>query len=170
LLAAGVVVGIAIALDGAVSRAFNGLAGILWFIAAAALVSEARRRAEARELIATTVLYGVVLVVAIRPSDLLWASVGFAAAGAMIALRTSSGPERAALLLPALWLPIHLGVALSKAIYRTIADQPASIRTDPPPTAALVPLAMIVAAYAGGWAVVRFRGRGGANAGARRAT
>jgi hypothetical protein len=160
LLAAGVIVGAAIALDGSVSRGLNGIAGILWIAAAGSLLREASKRREFRGLLTTTVLYCLALVVAIRPSDFLWAAVGFTAAGAAIALRSSGAPERAALLLPALWLPIHLLVAIGKAVYRSLADQPANVRTDPPPTAALVPLVMIVAAYAGGWLVGWYRARG----------
>lgn len=161
LIAAGVVVGIAISLDGAVSRGFNGLAGILWFIAAASLAIENMKRPEAREVLPATILYCLVLVLAVRPSDLLWAAVGFSVAGGLIAFRAGRTPERAALLLPALWLPVHLAVAVVRAVIRAIENEPARVRTDPPPTAAIVPLAMIVAAYAGGWAVARYRTRNG---------
>jgi hypothetical protein len=56
-------------------------------------------------------------------------------------------------------LPEHLGVALVKAIVREIRNQPANVRTDPPPTAALVPLAMIVAAWGAAMLVERYRSR-----------
>jgi hypothetical protein len=166
LLAAGVVVGFAIALDGAVSRAFNGVAGILWFIAAGALLLESSKRREFWELLITTLLYSFALVIAVRPSDVLWAAIGFTVAGAAVAMRSSRAPERAALLLPALWLPVHLVTAIGKAIYRNLANEPAAIRTDPPPTAAIVPLVMIVAAYVGGWLVARHRERSESSASA----
>lgn len=153
LLVAGVVVGAAIALDGPVSRGLNGIAGILWIVAAVTLLVEAKLRDEFRRLVGLSIVVCLVLVLAVRPSDLLWATLGFTVGGAIIALSVKTRPERAALLLPALWLPMHLFVAVVKAVVRAIGDEPARVRTDPPPTAALVPLAMIVAAYVGGWVV-----------------
>jgi hypothetical protein len=159
LIAAGVLVGVAIALDGPVSKAVNGIAGVLWILAAVLLVRNSRQTAGSTRLFAATVVVGLVLVLAVRPSDLAWAAVGFAAGGAAVAVVATSARERAALLLPALWLPLHLLVAVIKAAIRAIRDQPASVRTDPPPTAALVPLAMIVAAYVGGWLVQTYLSR-----------
>jgi uncharacterized membrane protein YccC len=157
LLAAGVLVGVAIALDGPVSRGLNGVAGILWIVAAVSLLSAVKSSASFLRQLGMTVAICLVLVLAVRPSDLLMAVLGFSIGGALIALCVKAEPERAALPLPALWLPIHLVVAVIKAILRAIGDEPARVRTDPPPTAALVPLAMIVAAYLGGWIVSRLR-------------
>jgi hypothetical protein len=60
------------------------------------------------------------------------------------------------LLVPAIYLPVHLFIGIGRAILRD-----GGVRTDPPPTAAIVPLAMLLAAAAAGAlaaAVVR-RGR-----------
>jgi hypothetical protein len=153
LVAAGALVGVAIALEGAVGRAINGVAGLLWVFAAALLFRAIWRCEGWGRLLATILAIDLVLVLAVRPSDLLWAAIGFTVGGALVALVATRERERAALLLAALWLPLHLLVAIVKTVDRAIRDLPATVRTDPPPTAALVPLTMIVAAFAGGWAV-----------------
>ncbi len=150
LVASAVLVGIAIALDGPVSRAINGVAGIGWFLAAALLVRSNMRKPCGWKVIANAVAVGLVLVLAVKPSDFAWAVVGFTIGGAIVAYSATSDRAKAALVLPALWLPIHLLVAVGRAIDRAIRDLPANVRTDPPPTAALVPLAMVVAAFVGG--------------------
>jgi hypothetical protein len=50
-----------------------------------------------------------------------------------------------ALLVPAIYLPVHLLIGIGRAILRH-----GGVRTDPPPTAAIVPLAMLLAAAAAG--------------------
>lgn len=159
LLAAGVLVGIAIALDGPVAKAFNGAAGIAWFISAWLMVRGALRHDRGRNVVAAAVVVGLVLVIAVKPSDLLWAAIGFTIGGVLVGATAKTEPDLAALVLPALWLPLHLLVAVSRAAERALRDIPTSVRTDPPPTAAIVPLAMIVAAYAGGLIVAGFRER-----------
>lgn len=160
LLAAGTLVGVAIVLDGAPSRAVNGVAGILWFICAAVLTGAVLQERRGVLVVAAAVAVAFVLVLQVKPSDLVWAAAGFVAGGAIVAAVARDHVERAALVLPALWLPIHLGVAIGRAIYRAVNDLPATVRADPPPTAALVPLTMVVAAYAGGFLVAELRSRG----------
>ena len=157
LLLAGLVVAIAIASDGAVSRAVNGVAGILW-VASAWVLANALRRDDKfwTKLLGVTAIC-LVLVIFIRPSDLLMALAGFGIAGAIVAATTGSRGFVWATLLPALWLPVHLGTAVVKAVYRAITDQEATIRSDPPPTAAIVPFTMIVAAMFGAWLFQRIR-------------
>jgi hypothetical protein len=150
LLLAGTLVGVAIVLDGTPSRTVNGVAGILWFLAAGLLVRSVLRAPARWIVLGSTVVVAFVLVLAVRPSDLLWAAAGFVAGGALVGLVARADRERAALLLPAVWLPLHLAVAVGRAIDRAMNDLPATVRADPPPTAALVPLTMVVAAYAGG--------------------
>jgi hypothetical protein len=157
LLAAGGIVGIAIASDGALARGINGVAGIAWIAAAAMLVASQRDRGGFWPRLAAVVGVGVVLVLLIKPSNLAWALVGFGVAGAAVALLMPQNGVVWAKILPALWLPEHLGVAVAKAVVREIRDQPANVRTDPPPTAALVPLAMIVAAWGAALLVDRYR-------------
>ncbi len=153
LLLASVLVGVAIVLDGAASRFVNGVAGLTWIACAVLLVREGWSTSGKGRLFGTILLIDLVLVLAVRPSDLLWASLGFLVGGALVALVATGNRERMALLLPALWLPLHLSVAVVRAVDRAIRDLPANVRTEPPPTAALVPLTMVVAAYAGGWLV-----------------
>ena len=157
LLLAGLVVAIAIASDGAVSRAVNGVAGILW-VASAWVLANALRRDDKfwTKLLGVTAIC-LVLVIFIRPSDLLMALAGFGIAGAIVAAASGSRGFVWATLLPALWLPVHLGTAVVKAVYRAITDQEATIRSDPPPTAAIVPFTMIVAAMFGAWLFQRIR-------------
>ena len=153
LIVAAVVVGIAIALDGAIARGINGVAGILWFLAAGLSIRYTLKQPGGWTTFGVTIVVSFVLVLLVKPSDLLWAAIGFTIGGALIALVAKGEHERAALLLPAIWLPTHLLVAIGRVAVRAIRDEPARVRTDPPPTAALVPLAMVIAALIGGMIV-----------------
>lgn len=159
LLAAGAIVGVAIAADGAVARGFNGVAGIAWIAAAVMLVRSQKGRVAFAPRLAAVIGVGVVLVLLVKPSNLAWALVGFGIAGAAIAFAVPNNGIVWAKILPALWLPEHLGVAVVKAIVCKLRDKPANVRTDPPPTAALVPLAMILAAWGAALLVQRYRTR-----------
>jgi hypothetical protein len=99
------------------------------------------------------------LVLLLKPSNLTWAIVGFAIGGAATAFLVSNRSYDWALLLPALWLPVHLLVAISRALVRALTGGETAVRSDPPPTAALVPFAMVVSALAGAWLVNRWRNR-----------
>jgi len=154
LIAAAVVVGIAIVLDGAAARGINGIAGLMWFLAAGLLIRFTIKQSGGWTTFGLTIVISFVLVLLVKPSDLMWAAIGFTIGGALVALVARSEREKAALLLPAIWLPTHLLVAIGRVAERAIRDQPARVRTDPPPTAALVPLAMVIAALVGGLIVV----------------
>jgi hypothetical protein len=156
LLVAGVVVAIAIATEGALSRAVNGIAGVLWILSAWFLVNALRSDLKFWPRLAQVTAICLVLVLVVRPGDLALALSGFSAAGAIVAATTGTRGFTWAVLLPALWLPVHLGTAVAKAAYRAIADQPAALRSDPPPTAAIVPFSMIVGAMIGAWLVRRY--------------
>jgi hypothetical protein len=159
LLAAGVVVGFAILADDELARRLNGVSGLLWFSAAALLIRAARGDRHFVRSLAGVVGVGSILALFVRPSDLWWAVAGFGVAGALVALATGARGELWAKVLPALWLPLHLTIAIVRAATRAMSDEPAALRRDPPPTTALVPFAMIVAAWAGGLAVVWWRER-----------
>lgn len=147
------IVGVAIALDGALSRTVNGVGVVCW-IAAGALIARSLRGAAGRFRGASaTAAAVVVLAVVVRPSDLPAAFAGFSIAGAVIASIVRDRPMQWVLLLPAAWLPAHVALAIGQSIL----DGSTAIRTDPPPTAVLVPLAMVVAAAASGFAVSRLR-------------
>ncbi len=153
LLLAGIVVAFAIATDGSISRTINGIAGIMWVGAAILLIGSLRNDQQFWVRLAQVAIICLLLVIVVRPSDLAFALAGFSSAGAIIAGTTGTRSFTWATLLPALWLPVHLGVAVVKAAYRAISDQDAALRSDPPPTAALVPFAMIVGAMIGAWLV-----------------
>jgi len=160
LIAAGLVVAVAIAASGSIARGTNGVAGILWIGSAVMLISARRDDPRFWTRLAIVAGIGLGLVLFIKPSDLAWAIVGFGSAGILIALLFGKQGIGWAKVLPALWLPEHLGTAVGRAIYRAFRDLPTSVRTDPPPTAAFVPLAMIFAAWGGAILVVRLRNRG----------
>lgn len=160
LIAAAVVVGLAIAVGGVSGKALNGVGGILWLAAAVDLARTARRARVSLTSVALVAVTVLVLSSAISPRDLALASVGFLVGGMVVAVGARPVSRRYVVvgLLPATWLPAHLVVAVVRAIARSLADKPNAIRTDPPPTAALVPLAMVLAALAGGWIVTRLAG------------
>ena len=152
LFLASSLVGVAIALDNSLGRALNGVGGILWLAAVVVLVRQARRERPTTIVWLVLCVAVVVLSSLLSPRDLGAAAIGFFVGGWVVALVARTGSARLSMvgLLPALWLPTHLGVAAVRALYRASLDRPAVIRTDPPPTVALVPLAMVLSALLGG--------------------
>lgn len=151
LVAAAVLVGVAIVADGAPARLVNGLGGIAW-LAAGGLLLRSLWRSEGWPRTAVVALgVVVVLAVAVRPRDLALAVVGFAIGGAVVAAVARERVVAWALLVPAAWLPAHLAINVA----RSVLVGATRVRTDPPPTAALVPLAMVLAAGAGGAIIAR---------------
>ncbi len=149
LIVFAMIVGVAIALDGPVSKGLNALGGIGWLISTIVILRSflsAHRRIATGATIAAVVL---ILATAVRPFDLVAAIVGFGAAGALVATVAVDKRIVSAALVPAMWLPVHLVIAIA----RSIAGGADRVRTDPPPTAALVPLAMVLSAIAGAAAV-----------------
>jgi hypothetical protein len=162
LIAAALLVGGAIAADGQAARTINGIAGLLWIAAGAAVVWSLRGDEGFLPRLLVSGGLTLTLVLITRPSDYLSAAIGFTVAGAVIAA-TAPGRERSwAVTVPALWLPVHLAVALARVADRALRDLPAHVRTEPPPTSALVPLVMVIAAWLGGavFSLVRSRTAG----------
>lgn len=151
-VAAGIV-GVAIALDGTAARSVNGIGVLCWIVASVMIVRALRHATNRLRGTAATAIGVGVLSFVVRPSDLIAALIGFSVAGVLIALIVPDRPVQWALLLPAAWLPAHIAVAIGRSV---LADSP-SVRTDPPPTTVFVPLAMVLAATLGGYAVARFR-------------
>ncbi len=146
LLAATILVAISILLDGTASRLFNGAAGLAWFSAAGLLGIAAWRTSRRWNLwLAAFGLTGLVAFV-VTPSDFVPAMIGFGLAGTVIAILARDEAVLWAKLVVGLYLPLHIGTAVAKAIYRNATGGEAGLRTDPPPTAALVPLIMLLAA------------------------
>jgi hypothetical protein len=87
------------------------------------------------------------------------ATIGSGGAGLVAGLVARRDPIFWAKLIPALYLPLHIGTAVLKAVGRSALGIESSIRTEPPPTAAIVPAAMLVLATAGGWFASKLRQR-----------
>jgi hypothetical protein len=164
LVAASGIVALAIIADGQVARTVNGIGGILWLIAAFVLVKARRSAPQFLPKLLPCGALTLTLVLISKPSDYLAAIIGFGVAGAVVAASIRLNPVEWAQIVPAIWLPVHLGVAVGKAIYRAVRDLPNHVRTEPPPTSAFVPMAMVLAAWLGALAVTQYRARRGASA------
>ena len=150
LLGATIVVGCSIIADGTLSRLLNGVAGVMWFGAAALLVVSGLRLSRRASLWFGLVALTAAVAFIVRPSDMLFAAIGFTLCGAIAQVLAGDGRLIWSVLVPALYLPLHIGAAVIKAVLRSIDGQEAAIRTEPPPTAALVPFLMLLAAILGG--------------------
>lgn len=155
IVAGAVLVGVAIVADGAVSRALNGVGAVAWVGGAALLAVALRHESRAGVTFGLTAIAAVVLAILVRPSDLVAAVIGFGIAGAVVGSVARSHAVGWALLVPGIYLPVHVILAIG----RSVIAGGATIRTEPPPTAPLVPLAMVLAAAIAGFAVSRLRGR-----------
>jgi len=147
LIAAAIVVGIAIGLDGDIRKLVNGVGGILWLVAAFFIVRGTVAAGATFQQIAVAI--GIILVLSslIRPSDPLLAAIGFGWGGVAVGWIGRDLGSKLGALLGALWLPAHLLIAVASAAIRELQDKQATLRSDPPPTAVLVPLIMVLAAW-----------------------
>jgi hypothetical protein len=155
LLAAAVLVGVAIYVGGSAARALNPIGAVLWVASGVLLaltLPEARRPAWGW---AAALAGGFVLGAIVRPGGLLEAIIAFAIAGALVVVVAGDRNGGWALLVPAVYLPVHLVIGIGRAMLRN-----GGVRTEPPPTAAIVPLAMILAALLAGIAAASFVRRG----------
>ena len=75
----------------------------------------------------------VVLAAVIRPDDLVAALIAFGAAGALVGAVARGEATGWAMLVPALYLPAHVAIAIS----RSLLAGSFSVRSAPPPTAAI---------------------------------
>lgn len=151
LAAATVIVGASIVAEGDVARGLNGLAGMTWFASSAMFLYEGKKRGATAMQWAGILALTAGVAFVIRPSDLALAIAGFAPAGFVAGALMRRDPIFWAKLIPALYLPMHIGTAVLKAAGRSALGIESSIRTEPPPTAAIVPAVMLGAAIAGGW-------------------
>lgn len=151
LAIATLIVGASIVADGGLARVLNGVAGLTWFAASAMFILIAHRRgATARQWLGILVVTAVVAFV-VKPSDIVLATVGFTSAAFIAGFVNQRDPMLWAKLVPALYLPLHIGTAVLKAVGRNALGMEASIRTEPPPTAVIVPVVMLLAALVGGY-------------------
>jgi hypothetical protein len=156
LVAAAIVVGIAIVVGVSLSRVLNGVGALIWLGSGIvlALSLPASRRAAPGWMAA--ILSGLLLGAVVRPGTPVEALIGFGLAGFAVVFAARDRVGAWALLVPAIYLPVHLIIGIGRALMRD-----GGVRTDPPPTAAIVPLVIVLAAGAGGAlaaAIVR-RGR-----------
>lgn len=145
LIVAATIVGVAIVLGGATSRILNPIGALLWLASGVLLALSLPRVARRVPGYLTAIASGVILGALVRPGSLLEAVVGFAIAGAIVVLVAGDRSGGWALLAPAIYLPVHLVIGVGRALLRG-----GGVRTDPPPTAAIVPLAMLLAAAVAG--------------------
>ena len=149
-------VGLAIVVGGTTARLLNPIGAMLW-LASGVLLGVSLPPAQ-RHLPGwvAAIGSGVILGALVRPGGLIEVIFWFALAGAAVVLIAADRAGAWALLVPAIYLPVHLLIGIGRAIIRN-----GGVRTEPPPTAAIVPLAMLLAAAAAGAlaaAIVR-RGR-----------
>lgn len=159
LAIATVVVGASIVADGNLARALNGVAGLTWFASSAMFIVEGRRRGSSSLQWAGITALTAVVAFVIKPSDIVLASIGFVPAAFVAGSMVKRDPMLWAKMIPALYLPLHIGTAVLKAAGRSALGMDASIRSEPPPTAAVVPFVILAAAMVGGWAATRMKAR-----------
>ena len=155
LLIGALLVGVAIVMDSDAGRVVNGLGGVLWFAGTAVLtIAAVRSRPPAWLWLLLTVLTVAVAFI-VRPSAAVPTLVGFIPAGFVMAAMAPRAKLLWATLVPAWYLPAHIGTAVVRATVRDLLGNEASLRTDPPPTAWMVPLLMVVCALIGGLVAIR---------------
>ncbi len=145
LVLSGAIVGLAIVLGGQTARLLNPIGAVLWLVSAVLL--GASLPPAQRQMLGwvAAVAGGFTLGALVRPSEPIEVIVWFALAGAVVVFAAADRVGAWALLVPAIYLPVHLLIGIGRAILRN-----GGVRTDPPPTAAIVPLAMLLAAAAAG--------------------
>lgn len=156
LFAAAAVVGIAIVAGGSAARALNGIGALIWIASGLALAwtlpAASRRSLGWIAALAAGLLLGGI----VRPGTVSEAIIAFGIAGAIVVFAAGDRSGAWALLVPAIYLPVHLVIGIGRAMLRE-----SGVRTDPPPTAAILPLAMIISAGLAGWLVAAaMRNRG----------
>lgn len=148
-------VGVAIVMDSDLGRAVNGVGGILWFASTALLTLAAVRTRPPAWLWAALAVVVIAVAFVVKPSAVVPAMIGFVPAGFLLAAIAPRSKLLWAALVPAWYLPAHIGTAIVKSAVNSLLGNEASLRTDPPPTAAIVPLVMVACALAGG-GIARF--------------
>ncbi len=145
LFLAAAIVGVAIVVGGSMARMLNPIGAVLWVVSGVvlALVVPVAQRPALGWVV--TIASGLLLGAVVRPAGLIEAVVAFTIAGAAVVLAAGDKSGGWALLAPALYLPVHLVIGIGRAILRNDG-----VRTEPPPTAAIVPLAMLFAAATAG--------------------
>lgn len=157
LLIAGLVVALSILVGAPLSRSLNGLGGILWIAAAAWMIGTLWSHPKRWTLLGVSFAIGILYAAVIRPGEYWETFPLFFLAGVVVTVIAGRDSTHWALLVPAIYFPLHIVVALGRVIASGGAR---AIRTDPPPTDAFVPLSMILAAALGGIVVNWWLNRG----------
>lgn len=145
LVVAGLVVALAIMVGGSTARALNGVGALLW-VASGVLLAISLPKPERLPLAwAAAIVTGGLLGGVVRPSTFAVAIASFAIAGAAVVLLGGDRTGGWALMAPAIYLPVHLAIGIGRALMRG-----SEMRVAPPPTAALLPFSMVVAALVAG--------------------
>ena len=155
LLVAGLIVALAIIVGGSAARALNGIGAVIW-VGSGVILALSLPRPERLPLAwLAAIVTGGLLGAVIRPGTFAVAIAGFAIAGAIVVLLGGDHTGGWALMAPAIYLPVHLAIGIGRAMMRG-----SEMRVAPPPTAALLPFSMVVAALvAGGIAAYVVRSR-----------
>lgn len=158
LAAGAALVGMAIVLEGDAGRMVNGVGGMLWFASTALLTIAAIRTRPPVWLWGLLAAVTVTVAFIVKPSAAGPTLVGFIPAGFAMAAAARRDTLLWAALVPAWYLPAHIGTAILRSAVRSMLGHDAPLRTDPPPTAAFVPALMVVCALAGGYLAARLLG------------
>lgn len=155
LVIAGFVVALAIVVGGSAARALNGVGALIWVGSGVVLAVSLPKPERLPLAWLTALVAGGLLGAVIRPGTFAVAIASFAIAGAAIVLLGGDRSGGWALMAPAIYLPVHLAIGIGRAMMRG-----SEMRVAPPPTAALLPLSMVIAALlAGGVAAFILRSR-----------
>lgn len=155
LIVSAVLVGIAIVMDSDAARIINGVGGVLWFVSTAVLIVAGAKSRPPVWLWALLAVLTITVAFIVTPSAAVPTLVGFIPAGFVMATFAPRSKVLWATLVPACYLPAHIGTAVFRSVIREMMGNDAPLRTDPPPTAAIVPLLMVVCALIGGYASIR---------------
>ena len=164
LFLAALIVGIAISIEGDSRRIVNGIGGAMWLIATVLIVVRSIAAGVTWRQVALVIAVILILSYLITPRDPVWAAIGFGWGGIVVGFAGRQLGSRLGAMLGSLWLPAHLLLAIGSAAVRELRDRSATLRSDPPPTAVLVPLIMVMAAWlfamlAQDWRTARSDGR-----------
>ena len=155
LVVAGLVVALAIIVGGSAARALNGVGALIW-VASGVILGMSLPKPDRMTLAwIAAIVTGGLLGSVIRPATFMVAIAGFAIAGAAVVILGGDRSGGWAFMVPAIYLPVHLAIGIGRAVMRG-----SEMRVAPPPTAALLPLSMVIAALvAGGVAAYMLRNR-----------
>ena len=145
LVVAGLVVALAIIVGGSAARALNGVGALIWVGSGVLLAMSLPNPERLPAAWLTSIIGGGLLGAVIRPGTFMVAIAGFAIAGAAVVILGGDRSGGWAFMVPAIYLPVHLAIGIGRALMRG-----SEMRVAPPPTAALLPLSMVIAALVAG--------------------